>query len=73
MFEKKEAGYRLREKRKIKSKATRPIGHVAFIYQSPILRDFEFLQFGIADYAVVPAARGVIFCEHIIQFTNMAH
>ena len=61
----------------IKSKATRPIGHVAFIYHLLItnfqtLRDFQFLQLGFAYDTVIPTAGGVVFFEHVVQFANMA-
>ncbi len=76
MLEKIESGYRLREKRKLNQKATYPNGHVAFYlityYSSLTLRDFQFLQLGFADDTVIPTAGGVVFCEHVVQFANVA-
>ena len=75
MFEETEADYRLREKRE-NQKATYPNGHVAFYliayYSSLTLRDFQFLQLGFADDTVIPTAGGVVFCEHVVQFANVA-
>lgn len=76
MFEETESGSRLRKKRKLnKSDApnwTRRFYLPITNYQSPNLRDFQFLQLGFRHYAVFPATRGVILFEHFIQLADMA-
>ena len=76
MFEETESVYRLRKKRKLNQKRrihwTRRFYLSITNYQSPNLRDFQFLQLGFADDTVIPTAGGVVFCEHVVQFANVA-
>ena len=76
MLEKIESVSRLREKRKLNQKRrihwTRRFYLSITNYQSPNLRDFQFLQLGFADDTVIPTAGGVVFCEHVVQFANVA-
>ena len=73
MLEKKESGYRLREKRvNQKGDVSKWARRLLSYYLLLNLRDFQFLQLGFADDTVIPTAGGVVFCEHVVQFANVA-
>ena len=73
MLEKKESGYRLREKRvNQKGDVSKWTRLLLSYYLLLNLRDFQFLQLGFADNTVIPTAGGVVLFEHVIQLAYMA-